>query len=61
MDAAKIRAGVTIFAASPASDEMVVAAKKYISDNGLTNEDVKLGTKDGTVMVVTIREVELKI
>lgn len=61
MEAAKIKEGYTIFAASPADDVAIAAAKKYIADNELTNEDVKLGRMGETAVVITRREIILKL
>lgn len=59
METAKIREGFMIFAASPADDVAIDAAKKYITDNALTQDDVKLGRIENTAVVITKKEVEL--
>lgn len=60
-NAAKIQQGFTIFAASPADDAHVAAAREYITNNNLTNEDVKFGRIGNSVVIVTKREILLRI
>lgn len=57
-----IEEGVTIFAASPATEETTEAAKRYIKKHGLTSDDVSLRTKHdkSSVIVVTKRVIDLK-
>lgn len=58
-EAAKIKEGFTIFAASPSDDAHVQAAKDFIKKNELTGDDVKLGRAGNTVLVITKREIKL--
>lgn len=51
--------GMQIFAASPADDAGIAAAKAYIVKNQLTQEDVKLGTIGNTVIIEAKREIIL--
>lgn len=53
--------GVMIFATSPADEEAIVEAKKYIKANSFTGEDVKILSGNNITYVETKREVELKI
>lgn len=59
MEGAKIREGFQIFAASPADDESIAAAKAFIVKNNLTADDVKICRIDRTIVVITKREIEL--
>lgn len=61
MEGGKVKEGYQIFAASPADDAAIAAAKKYITDNSLTGEDVKLGRIDNSIVVQTKREIILLI
>lgn len=45
-----------IFCASDTSDESIAAARKYLSDNNLTPDDVKFVKRDGMVMLITKKE-----
>jgi hypothetical protein len=58
-----IEEGVTIFAASPSTDEALEEAKRYIKKHGLTSEDVRIvPTKDKrTLSVITKRHIELRL
>ena len=49
----------TVLLAGEDSDAVIEDAKQYISDNGLTNDDVKIVREDGAILVKTIRELEL--
>ena len=49
----------TVLLAGEDSDAVIEDAKQYISDNGLTNDDVKIVREDGAILVKTIREIEL--
>lgn len=59
MEAARIKEGTMIFAASPSDDGTIAAAKAYIEKNKLTAEDVKLGRIGNSVVVVAQREIKL--
>lgn len=45
------KSGQQLFAA-PDDEQAVIEAKKYITDNGYTSEQVKLVRRDGQVLVV---------
>ena len=49
----------TVLLAGEDSDAVIEDAKQYISDNGLTSEDVKIVREDGAILVKTKRELEL--
>lgn len=56
---ADIGEGVLIFAATPSDDAALTAAKSFISENCLTNEDVPLGHIGNTVVVKTKKAIKL--
>ena len=49
----------TVLLAGEDSEAVIEDAKIYISDHGLTSEDVKIVREDGAILVKTIRELEL--
>lgn len=58
-EAAKIPAGMQIFAASPSDDNALAAAKKYIKHHGLTSENVKILKNERVLCVETKKPVDL--
>lgn len=54
-----IRAGMQIFAGTPADEAAIAAAKAYIAKNELTSDDVKLGIIGDTVIIEAKREIKL--
>lgn len=49
----------TVLYASDDSDASISEAREYIRQHGLTQDDVRLIRKDGSVMVVAKRDVAL--
>lgn len=56
-----INSGITICAITPEDDIAIALAKKYIKDNELTADDVGLYKSEGSVLVITKKEVELRV
>ncbi len=55
----KIQPGFTVFASSPADDISLDAAKKYITDNQLTSEHVRIFKNNSTINVITKSDAEI--
>ncbi len=49
--------GTVLFCVTATDDEVIAAGKKYIADNGLTAEDVRLVRTERTIQVVAKKEV----
>lgn len=51
--------GTVLYACTPDDDAAVHAAREWIKRRNLTKDDATLGRKDGSVIVVAKREVDI--